>query len=177
MAENAKRITENIQSVFNNHAKEFWDDKKGTEPLQPLRFKNLSKFECEINEAFFISRIVNNIDWYKNLNALELIGKFGRHFRLGQMLGRQSVATRLAADAPISYTEFSYQVFQAYDWLHLFRNYGCEFQIGGHDQMGNIVSGHDLISRVHDKQVYGKIKIGYPLNFLRLMFLQESQFR
>jgi len=86
---------------------------------------------------------------------LDLIGKIGRHFRLGQMLGRQSVAARLVVDAPISYTEFSYQVFQAYDWLHLFRTYACNFQIGGHDQMGNIVSGHDIISRIHNKQVFG----------------------
>jgi len=101
-------------------------------------------------------RVVNNLDWYKEISAIDLIGRIGRHFRLGQMLGRHSVASRLEADAPISYTEFSYQVFQGYDWLHLYKKYGCSIQIGGHDQMGNIVSGHDLISRSQNKQVFGK---------------------
>lgn len=96
------------------------------------------------------------MDWYKDMTAVQLIGTIGRHFRLGQMLGRQSVASRLEVDAPISYTEFSYQVFQGYDWLHLHKKYGCNLQIGGHDQMGNIVSGHDIISRTVDKQVYGE---------------------
>lgn len=78
----------------------------------------------------------------------------GRHFRLGEMLSRTSVKNRLEGKG-LSFTEFTYQVFQAYDWLHLFKEYNCRFQLGGSDQMGNVMTGHDLISRVVDKSVYG----------------------
>ncbi|PNF40698.1 Tyrosine--tRNA ligase, mitochondrial [Cryptotermes secundus] len=71
------------------------------------------------------------------------------------MLSRHSVQSRLSSEAGMSFAEFCYQVFQAYDWLHLLQRYDCRFQVGGSDQMGNIVSGHDLISRVADTRVYG----------------------
>lgn len=98
---------------------------------------------------FCISRrIVNNIDWYRQRNIIEFIGQMGRHFRLGSMLSRSSVQTRLEADGGgISFSEFSYQVFQAYDWLHLLNEFNCRFQMGGSDQMGNLMTGHELISR------------------------------
>lgn len=78
----------------------------------------------------------------------------GRHFRMGTMLSRSFVQNRLQSDG-ISYTEFSYQIFQAYDWYHLYKLYKCKFQIGGSDQMGNIMSGQELISRIDNKIVYG----------------------
>lgn len=75
---------------------------------------------------------------------------------MGQMLSRASVKSRLESDHGMSFTEFTYQLFQAYDWLHLLQTYDCRFQIGGVDQMGNIMSGHELVSRVErKKEVYG----------------------
>ena len=106
-----------------------------------------------------ICRIVNNRDWYDSISSLELIGHFGRYFRVTEMLGRQSVKSRIDTGEGISFTEFSYQLFQGYDWYHLHKNYGCNIQVGGHDQMGNMVSGHDLISRALKKQVYGKCRL------------------
>lgn len=129
---NAEGIKRNIENVFNNYQKFF----SGGAKLHPVI-------------------IVNNYDWYKKMNAVEFVGYVGRHFRMGTMLGRESVSQRLSSEKGMSFTEFTYQIFQSYDWLHLFRSHNCRFQIGGSDQMGNIVSGHDLISRVHDKQVYG----------------------
>ncbi|CAL4060371.1 unnamed protein product, partial [Meganyctiphanes norvegica] len=102
-----------------------------------------------------ITRIVNNVSWYKNVSVIDFLRDAGRHCRLGAMLSRTSVQTRLNTDDGMSFTEFTYQVAQSYDWMHLFDKYNCTIQIGGSDQMGNIVSGHDLISRARDKQVTG----------------------
>lgn len=71
------------------------------------------------------------------------------------MLSRASVQSRLQSDVGMNFTEFTYQIFQAYDWLHLFKTYDCRFQIGGSDQMGNMMSGHELISKVENKPVCG----------------------
>ena len=79
----------------------------------------------------------------------------GRHFRLSSMLSRDSVKSRLNSDAGMSFTEFTYQMFQAYDFLHLYRNFGCTVQLGGSDQWGNIVSGVDLIHRATGKEAHG----------------------
>jgi tyrosyl-tRNA synthetase len=98
--------------------------------------------------------VVNNADWYSEFKFVDFISEFGRHFRLGQMLSRQSVKDRLDGEG-ISFTEFSYQVFQAYDWLHLLKKYNCCFQLGGSDQMGNIMTGHELISRCDKREVFG----------------------
>lgn len=81
----------------------------------------------------------------------------GRNFRMGNMLSRTSVKTRLESAAGMSFTEFTYQIFQAYDWLHLFKTYNCRFQLGGSDQMGNLKSGHELIGRVTNKEIFGLI--------------------
>lgn len=74
---------------------------------------------------------------------------------MGSMLSRSSVQSRLHSDTGMNFTEFTYQIFQAYDWLHLHKQYDCNFQLGGSDQMGNLMSGHELISRVTEKPVYG----------------------
>jgi len=91
--------------------------------------------------------MVNNLDWTKSLTALELLRDIGKHFSVNQMLAKDSVATRLS-DGGISYTEFSYQVLQSYDFLELFRRHDCTLQMGGSDQWGNITAGLDLIRRV-----------------------------
>ena len=83
------------------------------------------------------------------------VSYIGRHFRLSSMLSRDSVKSRLNSDAGMSFTEFTYQMFQAYDFLHLYRNFGCTVQLGGSDQWGNIVSGVDLIHRATGKEAHG----------------------
>ena len=91
--------------------------------------------------------LVNNLDWTKSVSALELLRDIGKHFSVNQMLAKDSVANRLASSG-ISYTEFSYQVLQALDYLELYRRNDCKLQIGGSDQWGNIVAGLDLIRKV-----------------------------
>jgi tyrosyl-tRNA synthetase len=97
--------------------------------------------------------VVNNADWLRRLGYLEVLRDVGKHFSVNAMIQRDSVATRLSGrEHGISYTEFSYMVLQAYDYLHLFREHGCTVQMGGSDQFGNIVSGIDLIRRFHARE-------------------------
>ncbi|XP_021931911.1 tyrosine--tRNA ligase, mitochondrial [Zootermopsis nevadensis] len=133
---NVRSIEENIRQIFTNHEQYLWKKHASSRTLTP-------------------AKIVDNLDWYSEQNILEFVSRVGRHFRLGTMLLRHSVQSRLSSEAGMSFTEFCYQVFQAYDWLHLLQRYDCRFQVGGSDQMGNIVSGHELISRVTDIKVYG----------------------
>ena len=99
------------------------------------------------------AKLVNNLDWTKPVSALELLRDIGKHFSVNQMLAKDSVATRLSTTG-ISYTEFSYQVLQAYDYLELYRRDQCKLQIGGSDQWGNIVAGLDLIRKVEGGSAY-----------------------
>jgi tyrosyl-tRNA synthetase len=91
--------------------------------------------------------VVNNLDWTSPLSAIEFLRDIGKHFSVNQMLSKDSVAARLEGGG-ISYTEFSYQVLQSYDFLELYRRNNCTLQVGGSDQWGNIVAGLDLIRRV-----------------------------
>jgi len=97
--------------------------------------------------------LVSNLDWTGELSALDFLRDIGKHFPVSQMLSREVVRTRLEAGG-ITYTEFSYQVLQANDFLELHRRYGCALQIGGSDQWGNLVSGVDLIRRVTGDSVH-----------------------
>jgi tyrosyl-tRNA synthetase len=91
--------------------------------------------------------LVSNLDWTGNLSAIDFLRDVGKHFPVNQMLSREVVRARLETSG-ITFTEFSYQVLQANDFLELHRRYGCSLQIGGSDQWGNLVSGVDLIRRV-----------------------------
>lgn len=104
--------------------------------------------------------LVNNLDWTAGLSAIDFLRDVGKHFRVGSMLKKDAVAVRLGSDAGISYTEFSYQILQGYDFLQLHRQYGCTVQQGGSDQWGNLVSGIDLIRRVDGASVHA---FGTPL--------------
>ncbi len=97
--------------------------------------------------------LVNNYAWTAQLSAIQLLRDLGKHFSVNRMLDREAVAARLAANG-ISYTEFSYQVLQANDYLELHRRYGCSLQTGGSDQWGNIVAGVDLVRRVTGQTVH-----------------------
>jgi tyrosyl-tRNA synthetase len=91
--------------------------------------------------------VANNLDWTSPLSAIEFLRDIGKHFSVNQMLAKDSVSSRLEAGG-ISYTEFSYQVLQSFDFLELFRRHNCTLQLGGSDQWGNITAGLDLIRRV-----------------------------
>ncbi len=100
------------------------------------------------------AQLVNNADWTMNVSVVEFLRDIGKNFSLNTMLDRETVKRRLESDG-ISYTEFSYMLLQANDYLHLHREAGCDLQIGGGDQWGNIVSGVDLIRRVTGDRVHG----------------------
>jgi tyrosyl-tRNA synthetase len=97
--------------------------------------------------------IVSNLDWTGPMPVLEFLRDIGKHFSVNRMLDRESVKARLEAGG-ISYTEFSYQLLQAMDFLELYRRYGCTAQLGGSDQWGNLVAGVDLIRRVEGASVH-----------------------
>ncbi|MEY4163072.1 MAG: hypothetical protein RLZZ79_24 [Actinomycetota bacterium] len=97
--------------------------------------------------------MANNLDWTAPVSAIDFLRDIGKHFSVNQMLAKESVSARLEAGG-ISYTEFSYQVLQAFDFLELYRREGCALQIGGSDQWGNIVAGVDLIRRVEGQSAY-----------------------
>ncbi len=100
--------------------------------------------------------VANNADWLLTLSYLDVLREVGKHFSVNQMITRDSVRSRLEGrEQGISYTEFSYMILQAYDFLHLFRERGCTVQLGGADQWGNIVSGIDLIRRMAQGEAYG----------------------
>ena len=91
---------------------------------------------------------VNNLDWTAPISALDFLRDYGKHFRVNQMIKKDAVAARLESEQGISFTEFSYQILQALDYLHLYREHGCTLQTGAQDQWGNITAGTDLIHRV-----------------------------
>ena len=97
--------------------------------------------------------LVSNLDWTQHLPALDFLRDIGKHFPVNQMLARESVRARLEGGG-ISYTEFSYQLLQAMDYLELHRRYDCALQVGGSDQWGNLVSGVDLVRRVEGATVH-----------------------
>lgn len=98
--------------------------------------------------------LVNNLDWTEPLSAIDFLREIGKHFRVGKMLSKEAVSARLNSEHGISYTEFSYQILQGYDFLELFRRHNCTLQLGGSDQWGNLTSGSDLIHKVEGKSVH-----------------------
>ncbi|MFV0285664.1 MAG: tyrosine--tRNA ligase [Demequina sp.] len=100
------------------------------------------------------AQMVNNLDWTGSLTAIDLLREIGQHFRLGTMIAKDTVARRLASDEGISYTEFSYQVLQANDYLELHRRHGASLQTGGNDQWGNLLGGVELIRKAEGASVH-----------------------
>ncbi|MFM9065709.1 MAG: tyrosine--tRNA ligase [Planctomycetota bacterium] len=102
------------------------------------------------------AKLVNNFDWMSGFSFLEFLRDVGKHFPVNVMLTKDSVRSRLERDdAGISYTEFSYMLLQAYDFVHLHRAHGCQLQVGGSDQWGNITAGIDLARRMHGAHLHG----------------------
>lgn len=98
--------------------------------------------------------IVNNLDWTAQISAIDFLRDLGKHFRLGTMLAKDSVAKRLNSEEGISFTEFSYQLLQANDFVELNKRYNCILETGGQDQWGNIVGGVDLVRKITGKSVH-----------------------
>ena len=98
--------------------------------------------------------MVNNLDWTAELSAIDFLRDIGKHYRLGTMLAKDTVARRLASDEGLSFTEFSYQILQGMDYLELNRRHGCTLQTGGNDQWGNLLSGVELIRKEDQRSVH-----------------------
>lgn len=122
---NTRSIRESLQRIFTNHELCFHDSSKTLGTVT----------------------VLNNLSWYKDRGVVEFLSEAGRHFRMGTMLSRHSVQSRLRSPDGMSLTEFAYQVFQAYDFYHLNQIYGCKIQLGGTDQLGNLMSGHEYIHK------------------------------
>lgn len=101
------------------------------------------------------AQMLNNAEWLDGLNYLEFLRDIGRHFSVNRMLSFESVKSRLDREQSLSFLEFNYMILQAYDYLELYRRYGCRLQMGGSDQWGNIINGIDLTRRVLDREIWG----------------------
>jgi tyrosyl-tRNA synthetase len=110
-------------------------------------------FDASTNTA----RLVNNADWLTKMNAMEFLRDVGKYFTVNAMLARESVKRRMESEEGISYTEFSYSLLQAYDFLVLNDRFGCTLQVGGSDQWGNILAGCDLIRRLKGTKAHGLV--------------------
>ena len=121
------------------------------EAIKP-QLSRLLDFDVATNPA----RLVDNADWFRPISFIDFLRDVGKFFTVNQMVAKESVRARMEdRDVGISYTEFSYMLLQAYDFYHLADKFGCELQIGGSDQWGNITAGSDLIRKKLSRQAYG----------------------
>ena len=120
--------------------------------------KNINNIEKTFNRFINLNKnslIINNYDWLSNLNYIDFLREFGSKITLNKMLTFESVKSRLDREQPLTILEFNYMLLQAYDFLHLNKNYNCILQMGGSDQWGNILSGVDLIKKINNKNAFG----------------------
>ena len=123
--------------------------------------KNNSSNLVKVFDKFLVSSsknkpiYANNADWLDNINYINFLRDYGKHFTINKMLSFDSVKLRLEREQSLSFVEFNYMILQAYDYLELHNRYNCKLQIGGSDQWGNIVNGIDLIRRDSSSEVYG----------------------
>jgi tyrosyl-tRNA synthetase len=103
------------------------------------------------------ARLINNADWLTRLSAVAFMRDVGKHFTVNSMLAKESVRRRIESEDGITYTEFSYSLLQAYDFLELYDRFGCTLQMGGSDQWGNITAGMDLIRRLRGGKAHGLV--------------------
>ncbi len=124
--------------------------------------KNKKEIEIQIKNILGTGKflILDNYSWLSNLKVLEFLREVGKFIPINTMLEKEAVKTRMQKEEGISFAEFSYQLLQAYDFLHLFKNYNCLVQIGGSEQWGNIVQGIELIRKKMNGQAYG---FSFPL--------------
>ena len=120
--------------------------------------KNINNIEKTFRRFINLNKdslIINNYDWLSNLNYIDFLREFGSKVTLNKMLTFESVKSRLDREQPLTILEFNYMLLQAYDFLHLNKNYNCILQMGGSDQWGNILSGVDLIKKINNKNAFG----------------------
>ncbi len=115
--------------------------------------KQLTRF-LDFDNAANKAILVNNYDWFKGIGFLDFIREIGKHITVNYMMAKDSVKSRLESGSGISFTEFSYQLLQGYDYYYLWKNHNCSMQIGGSDQWGNIVTGTELIRRMEGGEAY-----------------------
>lgn len=122
--------------------------------------KNAEGITKQVKRILPTAKIVNNYDWISSLNSIEFLRDIGKHFNVTYMMNKDSVKSRI--ENGISFTEFAYQILQAWDFEYLFKNMNCQLQIGGQDQWGNITSGLELIRKIHsiEAEAYG---LTFPL--------------
>src|SRR5438067_5971883 len=120
------------------------------------QLSHLLDFNAKKNPA----SIVNNYDWLGPITMMEFLRDVGKHFTVNNLLGKEAISRRLESEEGISFTEFSYPLLQAYDYLVLHDRYKCNLQMGGSDQWGNIIAGIDLIRRLRSARVHGLV---FPL--------------
>ena len=127
-------------------------DEMINENLKGIRaiFDKFLKFENAGGNAV----MANNADWLNTLNYIDFLRDVGRYFSINRMLAFDSVKLRLERQQELSFLEFNYMILQAYDFVELYRRYGCVLQLGGSDQWGNIVNGIDLGRRLHNAQLF-----------------------
>ena len=138
---------------FRNEARPLLSEEQIETNKQAIRktFENFLTFGSGPSDAI----LVDNAEWLDRLEYIPFLREIGRHFSIGRMLSMESVKAKLEADLPFSFLEFNYMIMQAYDFLELYRRYGCRLQSSGSDQWGNIVSGIDLARRVENAQLFG----------------------
>ncbi|XP_027206358.2 tyrosine--tRNA ligase, mitochondrial [Dermatophagoides pteronyssinus] len=130
---NAIGIQRDVQQVFENYQKYF--------------AKN------DNSDRKFITHL--NSEWFNKMNVVDFINKYARYLRMGDMLNKSAIRERLESPIGLSFAEFAYQTFQAYDWYHLYKRYGCRIQVGGIDQTVNIHNGYDLIKKIDQQLTCG----------------------
>src|SRR5207247_1752095 len=121
--------------------------------------EQLSRF-IDYKTAKNAARIINIADWLGPITMMEFLRDVGKHFTINNLLGKEAISRRLESDEGISFTEFSYPLLQAYDYLVLYDRYKCTLQMGGSDQWGNILAGVDLIRRLRGARAHGLV---FPL--------------
>ncbi len=132
------------------------DSERPMQTVETIAF-NIEQAKKQIEKVYGTRpfTLVNNLDWTKDVTALEFLREVGKYFSVGDLIKRDYISTRLGeGGAGISYTEFSYSLLQGFDYLHLFDTYGCTLQIGGSDQWSNCLSGVDLIRKKRDAEVH-----------------------
>ena len=136
----------------------------GTAILSQLqRYLNLDNTLTNTTNSQTPSKVggfFNNADWLLSINYIEFLREIGKHFRVNEMIKAEGYKQRLERELGLSFLEFNYQLLQAYDYLYLFREYGCRLQLGGDDQWGNILAGVDLVRRIEGERVHA---LTFPL--------------
>lgn len=131
-------------------------DIERTLTLPSIVASNVAKLKTQATKLLkgYDVQFVNNYDWLSKIDLITFLRDIGKHFTINELIKKDAIATRLSSENGISYTEFAYPLLQAFDYLTLSREYGCDVQVGGSDQWGNIIAGVDLVRRIEQKKVY-----------------------